>query len=282
MLHIVTDGGADMPENWLAEFNIHLLPLSVVFGEEKYTQGPAFPPKKFYELVKSKGIIPKSSLPSPDQIADFYRRIAKAGDTILSIHISSSMSGTYNAVRLAAQQVKREFHVVPFDSGAGSAALGFMCREASLLNRDGFSVQEIVSRLERAKQRLIVVFTLDRLDFARLSGRISNIQSRVGTILNIKPMIVLRDGLLQVAGKVFTRGKSLDWVLNFIAARMQAGQFSVAVVHADDLATAKLIAARVGEIACVKEVVLSELSIPVAANLGPGTVGVVAYPLKGE
>lgn len=282
MLHIVTDGGADMPEEWLSEFDIHMLPLSVVFGNEKYTQGAGLTPSKFYELVRTKGIVPKSSLPSPSQIADFYRKIADAGDTILSLHISSTMSGTFNAVQLAVREVIHEFSVIPFDSGAGSAALGFMCREASKLARIGWSAQDIISRLEQAKKNLILALTLDQLDFARMSGRISNFQSRLGSLLNIKPIIVLKNGLLQVAAKALTRRKSLERLLEFVQDAMRANLFTIAVVHADDLTTAQRLAQKIGEWKNVKEVVLSELSIPVAANLGPGTVGIVAYPIKGD
>ncbi len=93
MLRIVTDGATDMPASWESEYQIDVIPLRVNFGEQTYTQGDNFCFEDFYRLVRQTHIIPKSSLPSPGQVADFYRKIARRGDTILSMHISGRLSG---------------------------------------------------------------------------------------------------------------------------------------------------------------------------------------------
>jgi DegV family protein with EDD domain len=280
MLKIVTDGGADMPAGWEQNYNINILPLWVRFGEKMYTQGLDLGPYNFYDLVRLNRIIPKTSLPSPQQVIDFYRGIAAKGDDILSVHIASKLSGTFSVIQLAARELAGEINVIPFDSGAGSAAMGWMCREARILDRAGVSLAEITQRLECARRQLMVIFTVDNLDFARLSGRVNALQSTISSILNIKPVIMLRDGLLYAGEKVRTRQKALDRILECVKERMGTQKLALAVVHAADLETAQALVQKAKTLFNIKEVIVTDLSIPVAAHLGPGTVGIVAIPVE--
>lgn len=280
MLRIVTDGAADMPAEWLEKFNIDLLPLRIRFGETTYVQGEDVTPENFYQLVREKKSIPKSSLPSPMQVVEFYRKIARKGDSILSIHIASKMSGTFATVEMAARELRGEMDITPFDSGAGSAALGIMCREARILERAGQSLQEIIVRLERMRQRLTVIFTVDNLEFARMSGRVTGMQAALSSLLKIKPIIVLRDGLLNVAEKVRTRQKALDRILEDVMAQVGEKKIILAVVHAADPTTARDLLDRARKRLRINEFFMTDLSIPVAANLGPGTIGIVAVPIE--
>jgi DegV family protein with EDD domain len=281
MIHIVTDGSVDMPEDWAAKFSIHVLPLMVRFGEKIYTSGVDIHPGNFYKIVQENGIIPKTSLPSPGQIAEFYRSIAKKGEEILSIHLSSKLSGTYAAVQLAAQEVEKDFRIVTFDSYAGSAALGFMCREARLLEQSGQTMQAIINRLNIIKNRMIVVFTLDTLEFARLNGRVGAVQKLFGSLLRIKPILILKNGLLEMGENVRTRGKSVQHVIDLVKNKLGTLPVNVAVVHAGDMEAAVALASKIRlEMNCL-DIVITDLAIPVAANLGPGTIGIVAYPVEG-
>lgn len=279
MLKIVTDGSIDMPTGWAGDYGIDVLPLFVRFGETSYVPGVNLSGTQFYELVRKNNIIPKTSLPSPDQVMAFYRKIAKEGDEILSIHLGSKMSGTFSTVLMAAKEMAEDYKIYTFDSGAGSAALAFMCKEARLLYRAGASVNDILYRLEEIRQKLTVVFTVDSLEFARLSGRVNALQSAVTSMLGIKPIIVLRDGLLQMTEKARTRQHALEKVAVFVRDQVGSSLVNVAVVHAADPKTADWLTTRIQQLVKIKELILTELSIPLAANLGPGTVGIVAYPI---
>jgi DegV family protein with EDD domain len=282
MIHIVTDGSVDMPKDWLEKYHIHVLPLMVRFGEKVYTSGVDIFPENFYNLVQQIGIVPKTSLPSPGQIADFYRSIAKKGEEILSIHLSSKLSGTFSAVQLAAREVEKEFQIITFDSFAGSAALGFMCREARLMVESGYSMHSVIDRLEQIKERLTVIFTLDTLEFARLNGRVTAIQSLFGSLLRIKPIIILKDGLLEMGDKVRTRNASIQHILEMTRKRLGKMPVNIAVVHAGDLKTALDLVEKIKGLFNYRDLVITDLAIPVAANLGPGTIGIIAYPVKEE
>ncbi len=154
MIHIVTDGSVDMPAGWAEKYRINILPLMVRFGERIYTSGVDISAENFYRLVKQTGVIPKTSLPSPGQIADFYRSIAKKGENILSLHVSSKLSGTFSAVQLASREVENEFRVTTFDSCAGSIALGFMCREARIMENAGYNLQQFWNELNQLRSTL--------------------------------------------------------------------------------------------------------------------------------
>ncbi|KPL82786.1 hypothetical protein SE15_12075 [Thermanaerothrix daxensis] len=280
-LKIVTDGSADIPQAWQEEYQIHVIPLSVRFGEESFLQRDlTF--NDFYEMVRQKRLLPKTSLPSPQQIVEFYRRIASRGDSILSVHLSSKLSGTFAAVQMAARELAGELNVYPFDSGAGSAALGFMCREARLLSWRGWDIERILQRLAQIREQLMVVFTLENLEFAQMSGRINALQGALSSLLKINPIIKLREGLLYAADKVRGRQRALERIVDDLKQQMKGRKINLAVVHAAAPELAQDLVARIKSLLSCQEVIITDLSIPVAAHLGPGTIGIVAYPVLDE
>lgn len=280
MLRIVTDGAADLPSGWAETYQIDVLPLHVIFGEESFTQGPGFTRADFYRMVQEKRIIPKTSLPSIGQVKQFYTSIAEKGDTILSIHISSKLSGTFATVESAARELASDFNIHVFDSAAGSVAQAFLVREARLMQQAGAALPEILRRLEWICQRWVLIFTLDTLEYARLSGRINALQSLLAYALKVKPIIVLKDGLLNIVERVRTRQRSLDRVIEIIQERLGSRLANLVVVHANDPQTAQTMLEKLKTQINVKEANLSELAIPIAVHLGPGAIGVVAYPLE--
>ncbi|MEA4909143.1 MAG: DegV family protein [Chloroflexi bacterium] len=279
MLRIVTDGSVDMPEEWKDRYAIDVIPLRLVWGDESYTQGIDITPEMFYRFVLQKRTFPKTSLPSPQQVVEFYRTIARRGDDVLSIHVGSQLSGTYAIIQMAAREAGADFKVHPFDSNAGSAALGFMCQAARIDDRAGLPVQAILEHLEEIRQRITVIFTIDTLEFAYLSGRINALQSAISSALKIKPIVVLKDGLLEMAEKVRTRQRAVDRVLEKVRQRVGDQKINLAVVHAADPAMAEKMTAMARQLFNIHELVTVELSIPVAAHLGPGAIGIVAYPV---
>ncbi len=282
MIKIVTDGGADMPDNWEEEYQINILPLRVLIGEKTYFQGIDLNIHNFYRILQEMKVVPKTSLPSPHQVKEFYHSIARKGDTILSLHLSSKLSGTFSAFQTAAKELADEYNIYLFDSLAGSTVLGFMCREARLMEKAGASVQEILIRMDEIKKKIVVIFTLDSLEFAHKNGRIGVLQSLIGSMLNIKPVLVLKEGLLEMYGKARTRQKALEQILNYVSEQLGPRLANVAVVHAADLPTASELKDRIQGMLRIDNLVVTDLSIPVAANLGPGAVGIVAYPCGRE
>lgn len=280
-LKIVTDSAADMPDGWAQKYGINILPINIQFGEKTYRQGIDLSNDQFYELVEQTQKIPKTSLPTPAQIIEFYQKIAKTGDSILSIHVSSKLSGTLAMVEQAAREVTDRFKVTPFDSGGGSAMLAYLCKEARVLDKAGATIQDIIDRLTFIRRKITIIFTVDNLEFARLSGRVNKFQTSLSSLLKIKPIIALREnGSLDIAEKVRTRSRSIDRLLEMVKQKVGDRKVNIAVVHARDLPTACLLKNKVSQLFNVKDLITTELSISVAAHLGPRTVGIIAYPLE--
>lgn len=277
MLRIVMDGAGDIPEDWLSKYDIQIIPINIHFNNKMYRQGVDLSNDDFYNLVEKTGVIPKTSQPTPQQFVEFYRRIAQASDIVLSLHVTSKLSGTYNSAVLAAQELKNKLNIIPIDSGSGSAAIGFMCKEIRQLENSGATLQTILTRLNVIRQKVNIVLTLDTLEYARLSGRVKALQAALATIVKIKPVIILKDGALDMREKVRTRQRALDRVIEIIHERVNDQLVNVAVVHSQSVDTARDLMNKVRETFHVNELILSDLSIGIAANLGPGTIGIVAY-----
>jgi DegV family protein with EDD domain len=278
MLRIVTDGAADMPAGWEKEYDIQVVPINIQFGDKTYLRGVELSNEDFYRLVDESGKIPKTSQPSPFQFREFYQHVAETGDTILSMHVTSKLSGTFESAISAARNLAGELNIIPIDSGSGSAALGMMCREARLMERAGVTTQRIVERMNQIRQSVQIVLTMDKLDYARMSGRVGALQAALASALNVKPIVVLRDGLLDMAEKVRTRGKAIDRVVEMLHNRFGKEPVHVGVVHARDPKSAETLFVRVRKVFNIYELIITELSVAVAANLGPGTVGLIIYP----
>jgi DegV family protein with EDD domain len=243
-------------------------------------QGVELDNEGFYKLVDETRRIPKTSQPTPHQFVEFYRKVAQKGDTILSIHITAKLSGTYASAIAAAEELKDEFNVIPVDSACGSLGIGLLCREARKMERAGKNIEEIVQYIEQVKNRIRVILTLDTLEYAKMSGRVKTLQAALASVLNVKPIAVLRNGELNMAERVRTRKASLDRVIEMAKEEFGTRPVCLAVVHARNPQSGTGLLEDAKQHFNHKEAMLGELSISIAANLGPGTVGLIVYPLE--
>ncbi|MEW5720729.1 MAG: DegV family protein [Chloroflexota bacterium] len=278
-IKIVTDSTCDLPASYFREYEIGVVPINIQFGNETFEEGISIDQTTFYKKVDALGIIPKTSQPSPAQFVTAYRQIAQQGyDTILSLHVTGKLSGTFNSATLAEREIGNEIRIVPFDSLAGSAALGFMCVDAAQMARAGKSVEEIVARLTEARAQLKLCLTLATLRYAQMSGRISNLQGFLASLLNVKPIITLQDGLLNPSGKARSRQAALEQLFEISKHAAGARPVKFAVVHGEVREEAeKLLARAKTEMNCV-DAFVDDIAISLAVQFGPGVIGMVVYP----
>jgi len=281
MLGIVTDGAADIIPAWEKDFDIKVLPINIHFGEKTYIQNVDLNFDQFYKMVDDKSNpFPKTSQPSPHQFVEFYKNNFKPGDTILSIHVTSKLSGTYASAVSAAEELKGTYNIVTFDSLGGSIGIGYMCRAARQMDRAGKSVDEIVRHLEAIRGQVYIVLTLDTLEYARRSGRIGTLSAALASLLNVKPIALLQDGLVNMVDKVRTRKSAVERVITMGKEAVGNKPIYLGVVHARDLEAGKALLEEAKKHFNVKSADLTDLSISLAVNFGPGTVGLILYPAE--
>jgi DegV family protein with EDD domain len=278
MLRIITDGATDFPAGWEEEFDIQIIPINIHFGEETFLQYVEMDLEAFYNKIGTSSVFPKTSQPSPHQFMEFYKTVAEEGDTILSIHVTSKLSGTYASAVAAADELKGKYSIFPFDSAGGSLGIAFMCRAARRMAQAGKRVEEIIAYLESVREKIQVILTLDNLEYARRSGRVGTLSAALASILNVKPIAVLKDGVLNMVEKVRTRRASLDRVLEMGKEAFGDQPVHLGIVHARDPESAMNLSDKAKKLFNHKDVVQSDLSVSLAINLGPGTVGLVLYP----
>jgi DegV family protein with EDD domain len=280
MVQIVTDSTADMPADWKARYGINVVPINLHLGNRSYLDGIELDSDRFFQLIQHLREIPKTAAPTPEQFKQLYRRIARAGEVILSIHASDRLSATFETCSAVARDLANEIRIIPFNSLGGSAAIGFMCREASELAKKGTPVEAIVRRLEQMREQTGVWLTLDTLEFARMGGRVGALASALASVLKVKPIIELQEGMLVVTDKVRTRARAIDQLLIKARERFADQAVDVAVMHVRAQEAAEELRRRVEATLNCKELFIEQINNTVTTHLGPGAVGIVACPAE--
>jgi len=282
MIKIVTDTTCDLLPEMVEEHDITIVPINIHFGTEMYKEGVSIDHDLFYRKIDELGIIPTTSQPSVGEFAEVYRRLAReeGADAIISTHVTSKLSGTYQSAVMASQEVADEVKVYPHDSLAGSAALGFMCLEASRMARAGKSPEEIIARLDEIRSRINILIVLESLEYSRKSGRVGGLSAALASLFNVKPIVNLEDGLLDVMEKVRTRKKSLNRLLDIVEERVgTTAPINLGVLHARAFEVGQEILSRAEERFNCQETYVVELCASLTVHFGPGMVGVCFYEL---
>ena len=280
MLRIVTDGAADIPSGWEKEFDFQVIPINIQFGDKTYIQFEDMNSDDFYREVASNKIFPKTSQPSPHQFVEFYKKNFKPGETILSVHVTSKLSGTYASAAAAAEELRDTFNIIPFDSLNGSASLAFMCREARRMDRSGKSVDEIVRRLEVVRPRIQLIITMDTLEYARRSGRVGTLSSALASALNVKPIARIQDGLLDMAERVRTRKVAFGRVIELGRQVVGDAPVHISVAHGRDPEAGQALLEEARKNFNVRDAELTDFTISLVVQFGPGSLALVLYPAE--
>jgi len=277
-IRIVTDSTADLSPHLRQQYGIEMVPLTVHFGSETFLDGVTMDSKAFWRKLRESPHHPSTAQPSPGDFLEVYRRIHAEGDEILSIHISSNLSGTVGSAQVAAQMLP-EARVTVIDTRSVSLGIGMACIEAARLAREGKSVDEIVPAIRDLCGRMHIFFTIDTLEFLQKNGRIGRAQALLGGLLGIKPILqVDRDGFIAPADKVRGRSRVLPRTLELMQERVPAGRrIKVAVLHAQAPADAEALLAEIGKVYKIEEHFLGDIGAVVATHGGPGTLGAAFY-----
>lgn len=216
---IVTDSTSDLTPELMGDLNIDIIPLKIKIGDDYYKDGTELTKRDFWKRVTSESIIPKTSQPSPAEFKEIYERLFKKGyKKIISIHISSKLSGTQQAARVAKGMVARGENITIVDSKAVAMSLGYQVLEAARMAREGMSEENILSRLEQLQDRIKLYFVVNDISYLEKGGRIGRASSVIGGFLKVKPILKLENGEISVQGKVFGESGALGYMERLIRA----------------------------------------------------------------
>ncbi len=281
-MRIVMDDAGDVPVESIEKHNLLILPVNVMFGTEEFLSGVDITHESFYEKVKAVGDhnFPKTSQPTPYQFVQAYKSILDEGEKdILTITVSEKLSGTFASAVAAAKELEGQGNFYIFDSQGGSAAMGFMALEAAEMIEAGKDVDTIMERLRAIRDTMAVVFLINSLEYAVKGGRVSALRSTFASLLNIKPIMQLKDGEIVEASKVRTYKKAQSYMVDYVLERVGDRPVKIAYLHArDHKGMAALQALARPRLNIVEEMEV-DLAIAVAINLGPGALGMVAIPV---
>lgn len=276
---VVTDSTAYIPRSLSQGLPIYVVPLQVVWGEETYRDGIDIQPLEFYTRLKTAKVMPSTSQPSPEAFRQVYATLLEEDYDIVSIHISAKLSGTLDSAIQAREMLKSE-RIALIDSKVTAMALGYHVLSVARAAAQGASFEACKALAERAVNHIGAVFVVSTLEFLHRGGRIGGAAAFLGTALNLKPLLELRDGRVEAVERIRTMRKALERLLELLDERVgQRSPLRLACLHANAPEEAEALMERVRQRYPQKrlvELVMAEVSPVIGTHTGPGTVG-IAY-----
>lgn len=277
---LVVDGGVDLPSGMATEYGIQLVPLTVHFGNEVYRSGIDISPKDFYRRLRERGEFPTTSQPSAGEYHAAYLKAAEAGLPIISIHVSSGLSGSYNSARTAREMLPH-LDITLVDTKTLSGEMALQVIVAAEMARLGKPVSEIVATLQHLYKESSLYFTIDKLDYLRKGGRIGRVSGAVGSLLGIRPIVTVdkSNGTYIPVSKARSFRRAIEEIAEKIIAHVGEGkEISLMVMEGDCPA----------EIERLVQILRSRLRLvwyqhlhanpSLGAHTGPDAMGVAYYP----
>lgn len=275
---IVIDSSANIPDNLVLQHNIHTVPLSVIWGHEVLKDGVDTTAQEFYTRLKSSKITPTTSQPSPADFTKVYEKLLGEGYEILSLHISGKLSGTMDSALQAREQLSGQ-PIEIVDTLSASMGLGFIALQCARAVEMGAGLRECKALAVQAIPQVGAMFVVSTLEFLHRGGRIGGAAAFLGTTLNLKPILQLKDGRVEAVERVRSMGKAIDRLLDLLVEKVGNQPVRLSALHADAQAEAEQLVEKARQrldANQVREALLTEVSPALGTHTGPGTVG-VAY-----
>jgi DegV family protein with EDD domain len=280
-MKIVTDSAVDLPEEMFAQYGVERMPLLINFGTESLRSGIDIRPEEFYRrLAADPDHLPTTSQPSVGEFVNLFRRVGQKDKDIVSLHVSSGLSGTFNSAVQAAQQCP-ELNITPIDTRTLSAAEGFQVVAAAQAVRRGWSLERLKQRVKEVAEQTDIFFTLDTLHYLQKGGRIGRVQAMAGALLNLKPVITVdkEPGTYVRAGNARSIPKALLIIADLVKEKMKDHPAWIHVLHTNAVEAAQNLAEQLTARLPNAKITLGQIVPVLGVHTGPGCVGAVCGPL---
>jgi DegV family protein with EDD domain len=278
MIKIVTDSTAYLPEETVRQHDISVVPLYVHFGNKAFREGVDLSNEDFYRRLKEAPELPTTSQPSAGEFHELFTQLIDAGHEVVTLTISSKLSGTWNSA-MAAKEMLPDAGISVVDSLSTSVGLHLMVDAAVEAAAVGATRQEIVEQIDQIKQKIQIFFVVDTLEYLAKGGRIGNAKAFLGTLLKVKPILVLQEGAIEPLEQVRSKRKATARMLDLVEEHVSGnGDTSrVAVTNALVPEEAESVSQElVGRLGCALPLE-GEIGPVIGTHTGPGCVGVATY-----
>lgn len=273
MIKIVVDSGCDLPEEYLKEKDIKVIPLYLKLDDKFLRDGIDIKGEEFFDLLKKNKNINTSQPPLEDFIK-VYKDLIEKGDEVISIHITGKGSGTVNTAKIAKEEVNKE-RIDVFDSNHISASYGFIVKRVQELIDKGLSRKEISKKFNDLVSKVSLFFTLNTLDYVNKGGRVRDIKAIVSNILDIKPILTMKDGLPKIYKLIRGRRNSIRELINIVLDHLKNSKdFEIAFVHGDAEEEINLVKEEIMKKVKPKYSFTKLISSALGVHAGPGSLGV--------
>ena len=269
-VRIVTDSTADLPAQLAQQLGITVVPVYLRFGDKVYRDRVDISEDEFYHKLVESPVHPTTSQPTPADFANIYTKLSRETNEIVSIHVSSKVSGTYNSALQGRELAATGCHIEVVDSVSVSMGLGLITMVAARLAEAEADLQKVMEEVKQAIPRIRLLGVFDTLKYLLLGGRISKAKALLGSVLSVKPLITMRDGELFPAGLARTRSKGIERLFDLVRNALNIQE--VAVVHSTTPDEASSLKERIGSIFTKERVHLARLGPALGVHGGPGTL----------
>ncbi len=266
---VVTDSTSDLPDEWRHRYGIEVVPLKVLFGKETFRDQVDMTSDEFFTRLAASSSLPTTSAPSPGEFAEVYQRLAKDHDGCISIHIGAALSATAEAARVGAEAVDG-FKVKVIDSQSVSMPIAFLCRVAA----ESATLEAATAAVEQRVPKCRVLALLDTLRYLELGGRLSRAQAVIGTMLDLKPLLLVSENAqIKAVDRVRTRSRAIPRMVEFF--RSEQPVEYVAVMHAQAKEDAERIASDLRSEFPNQEITIGQIGSVLGTHTGPRALGIV-------
>ncbi len=276
-IKIICDSLSDVNKEYLEQYDIDVIPLTLILEGKEYKDGIDIKSEEFYKILREKNVHPKTSQATYAQFKEIFDKYVNEGKIVLYISGSSAATGTCQSATMAKNDSEGEIHIYDtynFSFGAGI----FVVKAAELIN-EGKSIKEIFEELDRLKEKSILMFSVDTLEYLQKGGRISSTKAAVGSILNIKPILEVKDGLVSQAGQVRGKKNAINKMVDLMKEKLgnDIEQDEIYIGYSDDLKEREKLTQIATEVFKPKKIGYFMVGTCIGAHSGPGVSGILCF-----
>lgn len=279
-VHVVTDSSADLPGGLKEQYGIATVPLYIFFGEQSFRDQVDISTPAFYEKMAAGGEVPHTSQPSPADFLAVYQAISRPGDTIVSVHLSQKLSGTFQSAYMASNMLT-DRKVIPVDSGTVCTGLGMAVLAAARAAEQGLPGEAVAQAAADTAARIQHIFALDSLEQLQRAGRIGRAAAFLGGLLAVKPLLTIEDGIVAPLEKVRGKSKVPGRMVEIMEERTPRGRTIVlSLPHSGPAEESAALEGQIRQRWNVKELIRGWVGPVVGANAGPGILATLWYEVE--